>query len=115
MDQFDHTPYRYQIYEKLREKIVYKGWKSGTMLSEGDLAKSFGTSRTPIREAVRQLEAEGLVKVIPKKGILISTINEKDIKEKFDNAGVNFSVCFDKANNFENSDICGRIKMTVVV
>lgn len=81
MDQFDHTPYRYQIYKKLRQKIIYKGWKSGTVLSEGDLAKSFGTSRTPIREAIRQLETEGLVKVIPKKGILISTISEKDIKD----------------------------------
>ena len=81
MDQFDHKPFRYQIYQELREKIIYKGWKAGTILSEGKLAKSFGISRTPIREAIRQLETDGLVKVVPKKGILIYKINEKDIKD----------------------------------
>lgn len=81
MNRRDYTPIRYNIYEKTREKIVYKVWEPGTILSEGELAKLFGTSRTPVREAIRQLETEGLVSVIPKKGILIPKIKEKDIED----------------------------------
>lgn len=79
-----YTPFRDQVYDKLRNKIIFKGWKSGTILSEGELAKLFGISRTPIREAIRRLESEGLVKVIPKKGILIPGIEKKDVEEIFE-------------------------------
>jgi len=81
MYRVDHTPLRYRIHQKIRDKIIYKVWKSGTILSEGELAKSFNTSRTPVREAIRQLETEGLIRVIPKKGILIPEIEDKEIED----------------------------------
>jgi len=48
---------------------------------EPELAEKFGISRTPIREAFRQLESEGFITFTPRKGAVVSPITEKDVKE----------------------------------
>jgi DNA-binding GntR family transcriptional regulator len=55
--------------------------KPGERVSEPDLAERFGISRTPIREAFRQLESEGYLEVVPRKGAVVASLSERDIEE----------------------------------
>ena len=55
--------------------------KPGERVSEPELAERFGISRTPIREAFRQLESEGYLVVIPRKGAVVASLSERDVEE----------------------------------
>ena len=70
-----------QIFKIIEEKILSGELKPGDSLTEAHLCEQLNVSRTPIREAIRQLEAEELVKVIPNKGAVIVGINDKDIED----------------------------------
>src|SRR3954453_19488157 len=59
-------------------------YPDGTLLSEGEIAKELGMSRTPVREACLQLEAEGLLKLYPKRGALVVAISPREIDELFE-------------------------------
>ena len=64
----NHMTLREKIVETIRSAIVNGQLQAGTRVAEPDLAERFGISRTPIREAFRQLESEGFITVIPRKG-----------------------------------------------
>jgi DNA-binding GntR family transcriptional regulator len=64
-----------QAYKQIEELIVTLRLKPGHVLSEQSLAASLGIGRTPIREALQKLAREGLVTILPRKGILVSEIN----------------------------------------
>ncbi|MBT4020715.1 MAG: GntR family transcriptional regulator, partial [Alphaproteobacteria bacterium] len=64
-----------QAYSKLEELIVTIQLKPGAVLSESALAAQLGIGRTPIREALHRLAREGLVVILPRRGILVSEIN----------------------------------------
>lgn len=70
---------REHVYEKLKRKLLTGEIKPGTRMMEVELAGSLGVSRTPIREAVRQLEKEGLVTIAPGRGAFASEISLRDI------------------------------------
>jgi len=67
-----------QAYRQLEEQIVTLRLKPGEFLSEYALAESLGIGRTPIREALQRLAREGLVIILPRKGILVSDINPRN-------------------------------------
>ena len=67
-----------KIYYAIEEKIVKLEYKPGSFLTENFLEKNLKCGRTPIREAVQKLAREGLIKVIPRKGLLITHININD-------------------------------------
>jgi DNA-binding GntR family transcriptional regulator len=64
-----------QAYDQLEEVIVTLELEPGAVLSEGALATQLGLGRTPIREALQRLAREGLVVILPRKGILVAEIN----------------------------------------
>jgi DNA-binding GntR family transcriptional regulator len=64
-----------QAYGQIEELIVTLRLKPGQVLSEQSLSASLGIGRTPIREALQRLALEGLVTILPRKGILVSEIN----------------------------------------
>ena len=64
----DRYSLRGRVFQAIREKILSGEYKHGLELRETALASEMGVSRTPVREALRQLELEGLVKIIPNKG-----------------------------------------------
>jgi GntR family transcriptional regulator, rspAB operon transcriptional repressor len=72
------------VYENLKRKIISNSLKSGEPLNEGDLSRELKTSKTPVREALQQLERDGLVENIPGKGCFVSKISFQDIKELFE-------------------------------
>jgi DNA-binding GntR family transcriptional regulator len=64
-----------QAYHLLREAIISAEIAPGTLLRDDDLMRRFGVGRTPVREAIQQLERDGFVTVIPRRGTLVSEIN----------------------------------------
>jgi DNA-binding GntR family transcriptional regulator len=76
-----HQTLREIILETIRDAILKGTMKPGERVSEPDLAERFGISRTPIREAFRQLESEGYLEVVPRKGAVVASLSERDIEE----------------------------------
>src|SRR5918994_3323643 len=72
------------VAEELRRKIVDGEFKSGFQLRQDALATEFGVSRIPVREALMQLEAEGLVKIVPHRGAIVSELSTEEIGELFE-------------------------------
>ena len=76
-----HLTLREKILENIRDAIISGSLKAGSRVSEPELAERYGISRTPIREAFRQLESEGYLTVIPRRGAVVSEFSEKDVEE----------------------------------
>jgi len=70
-----------KVYHILRKAIIRGDIKPNSKLSLTEIAKSLGVSNTPIREAVNKLESEGLINIIPNKGIIVKENNIDDFKE----------------------------------
>jgi DNA-binding GntR family transcriptional regulator len=75
------APMHNQILPHLRRDIVENRWKSGERLSEPLLCKQFGVSRTPLREALKMLEAEGLIRLVPHVGAVVTDPGATEIGE----------------------------------
>jgi len=74
-------PLRDVVFNTLRQAILKGDLLPGERLMEIQLANKLGVSRTPIREAIRKLELEGLVVMIPRKGAIVAEITKKDLKD----------------------------------
>lgn len=72
---------RGQVFDKIRSDILNGKYKRGEELVESSIGKELGISRTPVREAIRQLELEGLVQLVPNKGAFVTGISEKDVRD----------------------------------
>jgi DNA-binding GntR family transcriptional regulator len=72
-----------QVSQILIDAILEGSLKQGDQLIEADLQKHFNVSRSPLREAFRELEKKGLVEIIPRKGAFVRTVTTKDIRENF--------------------------------
>ena len=77
----EFLPLRDSVFHKLREEILTGRLTPGERLMEIHLADRLGVSRTPIREAIRMLEQEGLVTMIPRRGAQVAQITEKSMND----------------------------------
>lgn len=77
----EYLPLRDVVFNTLREAILKGDLEPGERLMEIKLANQLGVSRTPIREAIRKLELEGLVVMMPRRGAEVACITEKDLKD----------------------------------
>lgn len=75
----NYQPLRDVVFEHLRNSIIHGELKPGERLMEVQLAEHLGVSRTPVREAIRKLELEGLVVMVPRKGAYVADVSIKDI------------------------------------
>ena len=75
----NYKPLRDIVFENLRTAILEGELKAGKRLMEVQLAEQLGVSRTPIREAIRKLELEGLVVMLPRKGAYVANMSFKDL------------------------------------
>jgi DNA-binding GntR family transcriptional regulator len=76
-----HLTLRESILETIRGAIISGTLKPGEKVAEPELAERFGISRTPIREAFRQLESEGYLSVVPRKGAVVISFSQRDVEE----------------------------------
>lgn len=77
----EYLPLREVVFNTLRQAIIQGEFQPGQRLMEVTLANKLGVSRTPVREAIRMLELEGLVVMIPRKGAEVANITVKDLKD----------------------------------
>lgn len=77
----DYLPLRDVVFNTLRDAILKGKIEPGERLMELHLAKKLGVSRTPIREAIRMLEQEGLAVTVPRKGAQVAKLSEKDLRD----------------------------------
>jgi DNA-binding GntR family transcriptional regulator len=70
-----------RVYVHVKSGVLDRRYEGGTLLTEGDLAEAVGVSRTPVREALLRLEAEGLLKLYPKKGALVLPVSAQEITD----------------------------------
>lgn len=76
-------PVREIVYEQLRQAIVGGELEPGTRFTDGDIASEFNISRTPVREAIQKLEAEGLIERVPMRGNVVKGLLPKDVAQIF--------------------------------
>ncbi len=77
----DKYSLRGRVFHRLREDILSGKYAEHEELKEMAIGEEMGVSRTPVREAFRQLELEGLIQIIPNKGAYVTGITEKDVKD----------------------------------
>lgn len=81
MEEYQDQSLRGKVFQKIREDILSGVYQDGEELREITLGEKLGVSRTPVREALRQLELEGLVTIVPNKGAFVTAITQKDVKD----------------------------------
>lgn len=81
LDMDKYLPLRDVVFNTLRQAILRGELQPGERLMEIQLANKLGVSRTPIREAIRKLELEGLVLMIPRRGAEVAEITEKSLRD----------------------------------
>ncbi|BCN31941.1 GntR family transcriptional regulator [Anaeromicropila herbilytica] len=77
----DKYSLRGRVFNRIREDILSGKYRQNEELKETSIGNELGVSRTPVREALRQLELEGLVNIIPNKGAYVTGITPKDIHD----------------------------------
>lgn len=80
----EYKPLREVVFEVVRKSILEGNFTPGERLMETQLAEQLGVSRTPVREAIRKLELEGLVVMVPRRGAYVASMSVKDISETFE-------------------------------
>ncbi len=80
-EKFDKYSLRGRVFHSIREDILSSKYEKGEELKEIAIGNELGVSRTPVREALRQLELEGLVEIIPNKGAYVVGLSAKDIED----------------------------------
>lgn len=107
VDMDEYLPLRDVVFNILRQAILKGELKPGERLMEIALADKLGVSRTPIREAIRKLELEGLVTMIPRKGAQVANITEKDLNDVLEvrigmeNMAIDKACCLMQVGDFE--------------
>lgn len=77
-------PTAVRVYDLIKENILSCVYEPGELLSEKEIVEAFNTSRTPVREALNTLSGEGLLDILPKKGIQVSSLSPKKLREVYD-------------------------------
>ena len=81
VDMNEYLPLRDVVFNTLRRAILKGELKPGERLMEIQLAQRLGVSRTPVREAIRKLELEGLVNMMPRRGAVVAEITLQDLED----------------------------------
>lgn len=81
MEEYQEHSLSSRVFQKIRDNILNGTYREQDELRENTLGKELGVSRTPVREALRQLELEGLVTIVPNKGAYVTGITPKDVKD----------------------------------
>ena len=105
----EYLPLRDVLFNTLRQAILKGELKPGERLMEIALAEKLGVSRTPIREAMRKLELEGLVVMIPRRGAQVANITEKDLNDVLEVRIALENVAIEKACTRMSKEDMGRL------
>ncbi len=110
MQMNEFLPLRDVVFNTLRQAILTGELKPGERLMEIHLANKLGVSRTPIREAIRKLELEGLVTMIPRRGAEVAQITEKSMNDVLEVRRALDALCVELACERITEEDMGRLK-----
>lgn len=97
---------REQVYEYFKGEINNNRIKKGEFININDVSKKLGISKTPLRDALLQLEMDGFVKILPRKGIVVNELTLNDIKDAYEIIGaLECSALSSEENVFNSEDI----------
>lgn len=102
-----------KVFVRLEEAILSGRYKRDVTLKENALAEEFGVSRTPVREALRQLELEGLVSMIPNKGAKVVGFTPDDIRDLYEIRSILEGMCAEKAAVYATPEQIDLLEETV--
>ena len=77
-----------RVYEHVKGRVLDQTYPAGELLTEGEVATEVGVSRTPVREALLRLEAEGLLRLYPKRGALVVPVTASEAREVLEARGL---------------------------
>jgi DNA-binding GntR family transcriptional regulator len=97
MTLYRSEPLRKQVYDYLRELLLNGRLRGGDFIDQTELTARLGISRTPLRDSLIQLEAEGFVSIIPSKGVRINPLTRDDIKNIYQIYGALEAAAFESA------------------
>jgi DNA-binding GntR family transcriptional regulator len=101
-------PLRADAYEALREAILLGRLRPGARVVEAEIARQMGISRGPIREAVRQLEQDGLVEYQPRRGVIVATLTRQGVLDAYAvRAQLEGLACRETAERASPADLAG--------
>jgi len=106
----DYTPLRDIVFQKLREAIVTGQLKPGDRLMEIRLANAMGVSRTPVREAIRKLQNEGLVIMNARRGAVVAPINARNLRDYLEIRKALESLAGQLASDRADDEAIGRLR-----
>ncbi len=102
------------VAERIRSEILAGTLTAGAKLIESELADRFGTSRGPVREAIRELAREGLVAELPRRGTVVSTLTARDLAEVYAiREGLELTASrsvIDRASDAQLTDLAGPLR-----
>lgn len=81
--QFDTATIKELVYRSLRQALIQQRYQPGEWLQENEIAERLGVSRSPVREALHMLAGDGLLVEIPKRGVYVRELSERDVRENF--------------------------------
>ena len=110
LDTQSYLPLRDEVFCTLRDLILKGELKPGDRLMEIHLADKLGVSRTPVREAIKMLEREGLALTIPRRGAQVARMTEKDLSDVLEVRKVLDELAVEKACKNINDEITARLR-----
>ncbi|MDM5200585.1 GntR family transcriptional regulator [Fictibacillus enclensis] len=110
---FDYATLQEKVTAMIRESIFKKEYKPGERLVQDELAQKLGVSRMPIREALRCLEREGLVEMLPHKGAQVIGITKEDIEELYYLRSMFEGITVQKSMNFLTEQDIWNLKVLI--
>ena len=84
---------REQAYAEIKRRIIHCEFRPGEALNEAQIGAALGLGRTPVHQALHRLEVEGLVSILPRKGVLVSPLSLNDVLDTIEVRATNEALC----------------------
>ena len=115
MEEYQDQSLRGRLFRRLRNDILSGVYKEHDELRETTIGEELGVSRTPVREALRQLELEGLVTIVPNKGAYVTGISKKDVHDIYKIRSMLEGMCARWATRYITPEQIGELEEVILL
>lgn len=115
MEEYQDQSLRGRVFRRLRNDILSGVYKEHDELRETTIGEELGVSRTPVREALRQLELEGLVTIVPNKGAYVTGISKKDVHDIYKIRSILEGMCARWATRYITPEQIGELEEVILL
>ena len=115
MEEYQDQSLRGRVFRRLRNDILSGVYKEHDEMRETTIGEELGVSRTPVREALRQLELEGLVTIVPNKGAYVTGISKKDVHDIYKIRSMLEGMCARWATRYITPEQIGELEEVILL